>query len=45
MKVKVLQNQTIGLVKVQWTCYGPQDAIWEHEDVMQEEYPRLFEDI
>jgi hypothetical protein len=38
-KVKVLQNQAIGLVKVQWTRYGPEDATWEHEDAMQKEYP------
>jgi hypothetical protein len=25
-KVKVRKNITIGLVKVQWTCYGPEDA-------------------
>jgi hypothetical protein len=41
-KVKVLRNQAIGLVKVQWTCYSPEDATWEHEDAMWEEYP-LFE--
>jgi hypothetical protein len=38
-KVKVLQNQVIKLVKVQWTCYGPKDATWEHEDAMREDYP------
>jgi hypothetical protein len=30
------------MVKVHWTCYGPKDATWEHEDAMQEEYPHLF---
>jgi hypothetical protein len=25
-KVKLLQNRFIELVKVQWTCYGPEDA-------------------
>jgi hypothetical protein len=25
-KVKVLRNKSIGMIKVQWTCYGPEDA-------------------
>jgi hypothetical protein len=44
-KNKQLQNQAIGIVKVQWTWYGPKDAIWEHEDVMRVEYPHLFENF
>jgi hypothetical protein len=44
-KIKLLQNRAIGIVKVQWTWYGPEDATWEHEDAMQEEYPHLFEDF
>jgi hypothetical protein len=38
-------NREIGMVKVQWTCYSPEDATWEHEDAMQEEYPHLFGDF
>jgi hypothetical protein len=38
-KIKQLWNQSIGIVKVQWTWYGPEDATWEHEDAMWEEYP------
>jgi hypothetical protein len=38
----VLRNKSIGLVKVQWTCYGPEDAMWEHEETMWEEYPQFF---
>jgi hypothetical protein len=34
-KVKMLQNQAIGLVKVQWTYYGPEDETWDHDDSMQ----------
>ena len=44
-KRKQFSNQAIGLVKVQWTWYGPEDATWEHEDAMQAEYPHLFEDF
>jgi hypothetical protein len=29
-KVKVLRNKAIGMVKVQWTCYGPEYDTWEH---------------
>jgi hypothetical protein len=42
-KVKFLWNHTIGLVKVQWTYYGSEDANWEHEDDMREEYLHIFE--
>jgi hypothetical protein len=41
-KVKVLWNKTIGLVKVQWTCDGPEDATWEHKENVREEYPQIF---
>jgi hypothetical protein len=34
-KIKQLWNRAIGLVKVQWTWYSPEDVTWEHEDVMQ----------
>ena len=40
-KVKVLRNKAIGLVKVQWTYYGPEDATWEHKENMREEYPQI----
>ena len=41
-KNKHLWNQAIGIVKVQWTWYGPEDATWEHEDVILAKYPHLF---
>jgi hypothetical protein len=33
-KVKMLQNRVIEMVKVQWTCYSPEDSTWEHEYAM-----------
>jgi hypothetical protein len=40
-----LWNRAIGLVKVQWTLYGLEDATWEHEDAMRVEHPHFFEDF
>jgi hypothetical protein len=42
-KRKQLWNRSIGLVKVQWTWYGLEDATWEHKDAMREEDPHIFE--
>jgi hypothetical protein len=44
-KNKQLWNRAIGIVKVQWTWYGLEDATWEHEDVMWAEYPHVFENF
>jgi hypothetical protein len=44
-KNKQLRNRAIGLVKVQWTWYGLEDATWEREEVMRAEYPHLFENF
>jgi hypothetical protein len=44
-KSKQLRNRAIGLLKIQWTWYGPEDERWEHENVMQAKYPHLFEDF
>jgi hypothetical protein len=44
-KIKQIRNRSIGLVKVQWTWYGPEDAIWENEDAMRAKYPHLFDEF
>jgi hypothetical protein len=41
-KFKVLRNRAIDPVKVQWTCYDPEDSMWEHKETMQEEYSQFF---
>jgi hypothetical protein len=41
-KFKVLMNKATVLVKVQWTYYGPEDAMREHEEIMWEEYSQCF---
>ena len=38
-KVKVIRNKSTGLLKVQWTYYGLEDATWEHEETLLDEYP------
>jgi hypothetical protein len=42
MKINVLRNQAIGLVKVQCTNYDPEGPMWEHKEVVKEEYPHVF---
>ena len=39
----LLQNRTIGKVKVQWKHLSPEEATWELESHMQEAYPILFQ--
>jgi hypothetical protein len=34
IKVKMIWNEVIELVKVQWTYYSPEDVTWENEDAM-----------
>jgi len=41
-KVKLLCNKEIVLVKVQWSCYGLEDATWEHGETLWEEYLQIF---
>jgi hypothetical protein len=44
-KVKVLRKKSIGMVKVQWTCYCLEDVTWENEENMQEEYPQILDNF
>jgi hypothetical protein len=44
-KVKVLRNKSIGLINVQWTCYGSEDATWEHEENIWEEHLQIFDNF
>ena len=41
-KFKVPRKKSIGLVKVQWTCYGPEDATLEHKENMKTKYLQIF---
>ena len=42
-KEKVPRNRLITFVKVQWQCYSPNKATWEHEDEMRRLFPQLFD--
>jgi hypothetical protein len=44
-KVKVLRNKDIGMVKVQWNCYSPKYATWEHEEDMWAKLPQIFDNF
>jgi hypothetical protein len=44
-KIQQLWNRAIGIVKVQCTWYGPEDATWEDEDAMWVEYLHCFENF
>ena len=44
-KVTMLQNRSIGQVKVQWEHYGPKEDTWELEDAMQLAHPLLFNSV
>ncbi|KAA3466689.1 reverse transcriptase [Gossypium australe] len=41
-EIKELRNKKISLVKVLWHKYRVEEATWEPEDVMREQYPNLF---
>ncbi|XP_065864137.1 uncharacterized protein [Euphorbia lathyris] len=39
---KVLRNKTIPLVKVMWHRHSCEEATWEREEDMRQQYPHLF---
>ncbi|KAA3461584.1 DNA/RNA polymerase superfamily protein [Gossypium australe] len=41
-EVKQLRNKSIALVKVLWQRHGVEEAIWEPEEAMRNQYPNLF---
>ncbi|KAG8474723.1 hypothetical protein CXB51_031299 [Gossypium anomalum] len=40
--VKVLRRKSVPLVKVPWRNHGREEAAWEPEEVMHQQYPHLF---
>ncbi|KAK5775770.1 hypothetical protein PVK06_043710 [Gossypium arboreum] len=40
--VKVLRRKSVPLVKVLWRNHGKEEATWESEDEMRQQYPQLF---
>ena len=43
-KVKELQSKKIPLVKVLWRNHKIEEATWESEEAMLQQYPQLFND-
>ena len=41
-EVRELRNKRIPLVKVLWRNYKTEEATWESEEAMQQQYPQLF---
>ena len=36
------RNKTTKFIKVQWSNHSEDEATWEHEDRLRDEYPNLF---
>ncbi|KAK8658829.1 hypothetical protein V6N13_029048 [Hibiscus sabdariffa] len=41
-EVKRLRNKSVLLVKVLWRSHKTEEATWELEELMKEQYPHLF---
>ena len=42
---RVTRNRVIRMCKVQWSNHTEEEATWEREDELKEEYPHLFADL
>ena len=42
LEVRELRNKQIPLVKVLWRNHKTEEATWESEEAMQQQYPQLF---
>ena len=42
-KERMLRNQAIVQIKVQWKHFSPEEETWEMEDKMWEAYPSMFQ--
>ncbi|PKA56317.1 hypothetical protein AXF42_Ash011247 [Apostasia shenzhenica] len=42
-KDQVLRNRTIPLVKILWQHHTSEEATWEREDEVRNNYPELFD--
>ncbi|XP_043817352.1 uncharacterized protein LOC122725011 [Manihot esculenta] len=44
-EMKELRNKKIPLVKVLWRNHNAEEATWESEEVMRQQYPQLFQAV
>jgi hypothetical protein len=42
MAERVTRNKVIKMCKVQWSHHTEDEATWEHEEELREDYPELF---
>ncbi|KAL5828810.1 hypothetical protein ACOSQ3_018278 [Xanthoceras sorbifolium] len=42
-ELKELRNKTVPLVKILWRNHNVEEATWESEEIMRQQYPQLFD--
>ena len=42
---QVTRNRVIKMCKAQWSNHAEDEATWEREDELKEDYPHLFADL